>query len=225
MSSSAASRSAQAVLFDLDGTFADTAPDLGAALNRLRDDAGLPPVPLSTLRAHTSSGVRGMLGAGMGIDPQHAQYRDQYRRFLEHYEAALCVATTLFAGVAELIEVLEKWGLAWGIVTNKTQRFTNPLLDRLGYLKRADCIVSGDSSPRIKPSPQPMQLAAALLGVDATRCVYVGDDLRDIVAGRAGGMKTIAVRYGYLGTGVPIEDWGADVICDTAATIADHLTF
>jgi len=211
---------ASSVLFDLDGTFADTAPDLGAALNRLRADLDLAPLPLEELRPHTSSGVRGMLGAGLGMRPNDAHYAEFYARYLRFYGDALCVHTTLFPGIEELVSRLEAGGAAWGIITNKTQHFTLPLLEQLGYAKRADCIVSGDSSPHAKPAAHPMHLACALIARPPAHCFYVGDDRRDIEAGRAAGMHTIAVRYGYLGTGEPIEAWGADHLVEHATDIA-----
>lgn len=211
---------AAALLFDLDGTFADTAPDLGAALNRLRGDLDLAPLPLDQLRPYTSQGVRGMLRAGLGMLPGDARYAEFYDRYLRFYSAAICVHTTVFPGIDALVSGLEARGTPWGIITNKTQRFTLPLLEQLGYAKRAACIVSGDSSPRTKPAPQPMQLACSLVACTPPDCLYVGDDLRDVQAGRAVGMATIAVRYGYLGDGDPIESWGADHLVEHAAEIA-----
>ncbi|HMV05485.1 MAG TPA: HAD-IA family hydrolase [Accumulibacter sp.] len=209
----------EAVLFDLDGTFADTAPDLAAALNRLREDLGLAPVPAAQLRSYTSQGVRGMLKAGLDLHPGDASYAELYQRFLRYYSQDICVSTTVFAGVDEVLSRLEERAAPWGIVTNKAQRFTLPLLDRLGYAKRAACIVSGDSAPRAKPAAQPMRLACSLIAREPASCLYVGDDPRDIEAGRAAGMVTVAVRYGYLGDGVPIESWGADHVVDSAAEI------
>lgn len=201
---------AEAVLFDLDGTFADTAPDLGAALNRLRADLDLPPLPLTTLRPFVSQGVRGMLRAGLGMLPDHPDYRPFYDQFLVHYQRAICVDTCLFEGMAALVDDLESHGIAWGIVTNKSQRFTAPLMESLGYARRAACIVSGDSAPRPKPHAHPMYLACALAGCQPNRTLFVGDDLRDIQAGQAAGMVTIAASYGYLGDGGPIDSWLAD---------------
>lgn len=209
----------EAILFDLDGTFADTAPDLAAALNRLRDDLDLAPVAVEQLRSYTSQGVRGMLKAGLDMHPGDAPYAEFYQRFLHYYSQDICVATTVFPGIDEVLSRLEERGAPWGIVTNKAQRFTLPLLDRLGYAKRAACVVSGDSAPRAKPAPQPMRLACTLIAREAARCLYVGDDPRDIEAGRAAGMVTVAVRYGYLGDGLPIESWGADHVVDRAADI------
>ncbi len=209
-----------AVLFDLDGTFADTAPDLAAALNRLRADLDLAPVPSGRLRPFTSQGVRGMLRAGLDMLPGDPRYLEFYDRFLRYYRQDICVETTVFPGIDELLGRFERRGSPWGIITNKAQRFTLPLLAQLGYAKRAACVVSGDSARRAKPAAPPMQLACSLIARDPARCLYVGDDLRDIQAGRAVGMGTVAVRYGYLGDGDPIEDWGADHLVEHVHEIA-----
>ncbi|MFA7292410.1 MAG: HAD-IA family hydrolase [Rhodocyclaceae bacterium] len=210
----------EAILFDLDGTFADTAPDLGAALNRLRADLDLNPMPQSALRPFVSQGVRGMLYAGLNMRPEHPDYLPFYQRFLIHYQQALCVDTRLFDGIDKLVDELEKNGIAWGIVTNKSQRFTLPLMESLGYARRAACIVSGDSSPRAKPHASPMRLACALADCEAQRTFFVGDDRRDILAGQAAGMVTIAAAYGYLGDSGPVEHWGADHRVDHVGEIA-----
>ncbi|MBL8395620.1 MAG: HAD-IA family hydrolase [Candidatus Accumulibacter sp.] len=210
----------EAVLFDLDGTFADTAPDLAAALNRLRSDLGLAPVPPAHLRPYTSHGVRGMLKAGLDMWPGQPLYAEFHERFLDYYSQDICVETTVFPGIDEILARCEQHGAPWGIVTNKAQRFTLPLLSRLGYAKRAACVVSGDSARRAKPAPQPMRLACRLIARQAAHCLYIGDDPRDIQAGRAVGMVTVAVRYGYLGDGDPIETWGADHLVDHAREIA-----
>ncbi len=220
MPSARAERRPAAILFDLDGTVADTAPDLGAALNRLRAELGLAPVPLEGLRPHTSSGVRGMLHAGLGMATDHPDYRDRERRFLDHYQAGICERSALFPGIDQLIDRIERDGIPWGIVTNKRQRFTLPLLRQLDIDRRAACIVSGDSAARAKPHANPMLLACALIGCAPESTCYVGDDRRDIVAGQAAGMRTIAVRYGYLGDGPAIEQWGADHIVDAVEEIA-----
>lgn len=203
-------RPLQAVLFDLDGTFADTAPDLGTALNRLLQEADRAPLPLATVRPFVSQGVRGMLRIGFGMLPDHPDYKSHYDRFLAHYQQALCAHTTLFDGIAALVDSLEEAGIAWGIVTNKSQRFTLPLMESLGYARRAGCIVSGDSASRAKPCAHPLHLACALTGAAAEASFFIGDDIRDIAAGRAAGMRTIAALYGYLGDGGPVNTWGAD---------------
>ena len=156
----------EAVLFDLDGTFADTAPDLAAALNRLRSDLGLAALPAACLRPLTSQGVRGMLKAGLDMQPGDPDYAEFHDRFLHYYSQDICVGTTVFPGIDELLGGFERRGSPWGIITNKAQRFTLPLLNQLGYAKRAACVVSGDSARRAKPAAQPMQLACALIARD-----------------------------------------------------------
>lgn len=208
-----------AVLFDLDGTFADTAPDLGAALNRLRGELGHAPLPLHIYRPYTSHGVRGLLGVGLNVKPDDDGYLELSQRFLAYYREAMCVRTRVFDGMAELVQGLEQRGTKWGIVTNKSQRFTLPLVAQLGYDRRAACIVSGDSAPRPKPHPQPLLLASRIAQCAPEHCLYVGDDVRDIEAGRAAGMTTVAVTYGYLGVGQPVESWGADTVVDHPSEI------
>lgn len=202
----------EALLFDLDGTLADTAPDLGGALNQLRREQGHAPLPLEQLRPHVSSGARGMIGAGLGIQPTDPAYPDLQRRFLDIYQDALCVGTRLFAGMAEHLDQLDALGIPWGIVTNKSQRFAIPLMEGLGLRQRAACVVCGDSARRAKPHGHPLQLASAVIGIIASDCIYVGDDERDVVSGRTVGMKTIIAAWGYLGEGKPPADWGADAI-------------
>ena len=201
-----------AVLFDLDGTLADSAPDLGAALNLLLAEENKAPLALEQSRPHTSSGVRGLLGAGFDLRPGDAAYAGLAKRFLDHYERLLCHGTTLFPGILDLLGALDERGVRWGIVTNKMQRFTLPLVEGLGLRQRASCIVSGDTSPRAKPHPDPLLLGCIAIQVPPGRSLYVGDDLRDIVAGRSAGLGTVAAAYGYLGVEAPIEAWQADVV-------------
>lgn len=203
-----------AFLFDLDGTLADTAPDLGACANALLAEHGRLPKPLATLRPHTSSGVRGMLREAFGIAPDDPDYPKLAERFLVLYEARLCVDTRLFDGIAPLLAAIERSGRQWGIVTNKRTRYTLPLVDRLGLSQRAACVVSGDTTAAAKPSPLPLLHACEVLGVAAQSTVYVGDDVRDVQAGKAAGCTTVAVRWGYLGVDSPIENWGADWIIE-----------
>ncbi len=213
----------EAVLFDLDGTLADTAPDLAAALNRVRADRGLASLPLGMLRPYASHGARGLLAAGMGVGPDQATYEALRVAFLDHYAAALCVESTLFAEVAALLDTLDARALRWGIVTNKAQRFTAPLLVALGLAARAGAVVCGDTTPHAKPHPAPLLHAASRLGVAPERCVYVGDAERDIIAGSAAGMATIVARYGYLEPQDEPADWPADGIIDSPAALLDWL--
>ncbi len=213
----------QAVLFDLDGTFADTAPDLGYAVNQMRIARGLAPVPDEKTRPVTSSGARGLLSAGFGITPDHADYPAMRDEFLAIYEANLCRETRLFGGMEQLIDALESLGLIWGIVTNKAERFALPLMKLLGYSKRAACIIGGDTTGKTKPHPEPLFAAARAIHIAPADCIYVGDDERDIQAGRAAGMKTVAVRYGYLNGGDPAS-WGADAVIDAAIDMLQFIT-
>jgi N-acetyl-D-muramate 6-phosphate phosphatase len=198
-----------AVLFDLDGTLADSAGDLALALNRVRADAGLPPVAVDGLRAHASSGARGLLQAGMGIAPGHHDYDALRESFLAHYANCLAETTRLFDGVEALLDGIEARGLPWGIVTNKHTRFTQPVVAALALAPRARVVVSGDTTPHAKPHPAPLLHAAQVMRIAPGACVYVGDDLRDVEAGRAAGMPTIIAGYGYMGTGGDPSDWQA----------------
>lgn len=198
------------VLFDLDGTLADTAPDLAGALNRLRTESGLPALDVEILRPQTSAGARGLIGTGFGIAPDDARYTALAARFLTIYEKDLCVHTRLFEGIDEVLTQLERTGIPWGVVTNKAARFTVPLLRKLNLHDRASSIVSGDSVPAPKPDPAGLLLAAKQMNIDPLHCIYIGDDERDIVAGRAAGMRTVIAAFGYLGTGAHYREWGGD---------------
>ena len=209
---------AHAVLFDLDGTFADTAPDLGRTINLMRAARGLAPVALADTRRVTSLGARGLLGVGFGIGPEHADYAAMREEFLRLYENNLCQDTVLFPGIAALVDALEARRIIWGIVTNKAERYAKPLLQQLGYGTRAACIIGGDTTGHLKPHPAPLLAAARAIGIAAQDCIYVGDDQRDIEAGRAAGMRTVAVRFGYLNGSNP-ETWGADSLVSSPAEI------
>jgi phosphoglycolate phosphatase len=212
-----------AVLFDLDGTLVDTAPDLAAALNRVRADRGLEAMPLARLRPYASHGARGLLGAGMGVAPDHPEYATLRDAFLDHYASALCVQTELFAEVAAVLDALDARALSWGIVTNKAARFTVPLLDALGLSRRTAALVCGDTTPFTKPHPAPLLFAAERLGVVPRRCVYVGDAERDVAAGVAAGMPTLVARYGYLEPQDEPDGWPTDGIIDSPAALLDWL--
>ena len=199
----------KAVLFDLDGTLADSAGDLAGAINRIRRERGLPPVTVASMRPYASAGARGLLGAGMGVAPDDAEYSALREQFLAYYEAGLAETTALFEGIETLLDRLDARGLPFGIVTNKAARYTQPVVTALGLDARAGVIVSGDTTAHPKPHPAPLLHAAGLLGVAATDCVYVGDDLRDVIAGNAAGMPTIAAEYGYLGEAGCADDWPA----------------
>jgi phosphoglycolate phosphatase len=199
----------RAVLFDLDGTLADTAPDLGHVLNLQRLARGLEELPLERLRPVVSQGARGLMRVGFGITPGQENYEAMREEFLDLYSRNLVRHTRLFEGVAQLLEALERQGLAWGVVTNKLARFTDPLLESLGLAQRAGCVISGDTCARAKPHPDPLLEAARRLGSPAAVCMYVGDDERDIQAGLAAGMRPVVALYGYLGENPAPHSWQA----------------
>lgn len=203
----------RAVLFDLDGTLADTAPDLAAAVNRLRIARGLEPTPYEQLRPVASAGARGLVGAAFGVKPGDAEFEPLRDEFLVSYEANLAVESRLFDGVAQLLAHLEQQGIAWGVVTNKAGRYTNPLVPQIG-LGHAGCVISGDTTAHPKPHPEPLFEAARRLGLPPEQCWYVGDDLRDIQAGQAAGMTTVAAAWGYCGHSEPLS-WNADLLAET----------
>jgi N-acetyl-D-muramate 6-phosphate phosphatase len=185
----------RAVLFDLDGTLADTAPDLAAAVNRMRNEQGLEALPIERLRPFASAGARGLVFAGLGVKPADAEYEALRETFLEFYAERTCEKTRLFPGVAELLAELARRGTAWGIVTNKALRFTERIVAALDLTPA--CVVGGDSTPHLKPHPASLLLAADKLRLAPAQCCYLGDDLRDIQAARAAGMRPVAVDWGY----------------------------
>lgn len=199
----------QAILFDLDGTLVDSAPDLGAAANKMRVDRALDPLPLCSYRAMAGAGARGMIDVAFRFTPEHPDFLALREEFFKNYEQCLTEQTCAFEGIPELIAHLVAVGLPWGVVTNKSARFTGPLTQAMPLFKSARTIVSGDTTPHAKPHPAPLLEAAQQLGIDPIRCVYVGDDERDVVAGLAAGMSTVAATYGYLGHKSDPAQWGA----------------
>jgi phosphoglycolate phosphatase len=200
----------KAVLFDLDGTLADTAPDLGHALNLQRERHGLPPLPQDIIRPYASHGTVGLFDIGFGLTPQDERFAPMREEYLALYTANLCLHTTLFPGMAELLAALEARNIAWGVVTNKPARFTEPLLELLGLTQRAASIISGDTCAHPKPHPEPLLRAAREAGADPASCLYVGDAERDIEAAHAAGMPALIAAYGYLGANDRPETWRAD---------------
>ena len=200
------------IFFDLDGTLADTAPDLVAATNKLLLARNLAPKPYEFLRPHASAGARGLLEGAFGITPDHADFIALRDEFYLNYEKALLVDSKLFDGMDDLLEQMEAANIPWGIVTNKSERFTNPLTDLMGLRQRAISTVSGDTTPYAKPHPEPILHAAKIANIDPAKSIYVGDDIRDVIAGKAAGMLTVAAAYGYCGCKEPPELWGADYI-------------
>ena len=208
-----------AVLFDLDGTLVDTAPDMVAVLQSLQEDHGLEPVGYQDGRAYVSNGAVGLLRFGF---PDRDDEAIEILRlaYLERYAEQLCVRSTVFAGLDELVDRLDSNGLPWGVVTNKPKFLTDPLLVALGLDQRVACSVSGDTLPQRKPDPAPLHHACQLATIDAARTLYVGDSSRDIDAGRAAGMGTIAAAYGYIAPGDSSASWGADVIANDTQELA-----
>ena len=211
----------RAILFDLDGTLADTAPDLAAAVNWLRTERGLAPTPYAVLRPTASAGARGMIGAAFGLAPGDEGYEELRLQWFDRYQDHMAVHSSLFGGVAELLLGIEQAGMAWGVVTNKPARFTDPLIPQIG-LSHAGCVVSGDTTARAKPHPDPLLEGARRLGIAPEHCWYVGDDKRDIEAGQAAGMVTVACNWGYCGAIEP-STWGADYLLDTPADLLQTL--
>jgi phosphoglycolate phosphatase len=219
--SPAPSRAPRAILFDLDGTLADTAPDLAAAVNWLRTERGLEATPYAVLRPTASAGARGMIGAAFGLAPGDEGYEELRLQWFDRYQSAMAVHSTLFGGIAELLDGIRTAGMAWGIVTNKPARFTDPLIPQIG-LAHAGCVVSGDTTGFAKPHPAPLLEGARRLGIAPEHCWYVGDDLRDVEAGQAAGMITVACAWGYCGAIEPTT-WGADFLFDTPTDLLDML--
>ena len=205
----------QAVLFDLDGTLIDSAPDLGAAADKMRTDRGLPSLPLAHYRPMAGAGARGMLGVAFGLTPDDPDFEVLREEFFVNYENCMTERTYAFDGVAELLQALGRNGLPWGVVTNKSSRFTAPLTRAMPLFASAATVVSGDTTPHAKPHPEPLFEAARRLGLAPDRCVYVGDDERDIMAGRAAGMGTVAATYGYLGHKTDVNQWRAHAAIDS----------
>jgi 2-phosphoglycolate phosphatase len=199
-----------AVLFDLDGTLIDSAPDLGAAADKMRTDRGLESLPLALYRPMAGAGARGMIAIAFGLTPDDARFADLKEEFFRNYESRMTENTSVFDGVTELIAQISQAGLKWGVVTNKSARFTVPLTRAMPLFNTAQTIVSGDTTPHAKPHPAPLLEAARQLDLAPERCIYVGDDERDIVAGRAAGMPTVAAAYGYLGRTADTGGWKAD---------------
>jgi N-acetyl-D-muramate 6-phosphate phosphatase len=200
----------QAILFDLDGTLIDSAPDLGAAADQMRVQRGLPSLPLQQYRHMAGAGARGMLSIAFDMTPEHPEFNVYKEEFFQNYERRLTRLTQAFEGVEDLLTSLHQRDIPWGIVTNKARRFTDPLVQQMALLKPAAVVISGDTTPHAKPHPEPLFEAARRLQIDPQLCWYVGDDERDIVAGRAAGMKTLAATYGYMGASPQWQHWGAD---------------
>lgn len=213
----------EAVLFDLDGTLADTAPDMALTVNRMLEKRGRPKVAVEQVRPFVSRGARGMIASAFNIAPEDPGFRELRDEFLATYPENLCVDTRIFPGMDDVLALIESRGMKWGVVTNKFERFAVPLLADLGLTQRMAIVVGGDTCPRPKPFPDPLLHAAANMGVAPMHTLYVGDDERDVQAARAARMPVVVAAYGYLGDGPPPALWGADAVVDKPAGIADWL--
>jgi 2-phosphoglycolate phosphatase len=211
---------ARAVLLDLDGTLVDTAPDLAYAANQVRAEAGLPPLPAARYRSVASAGARGLLHVGLNLGPDDPDYAARRESFLQHYRANLARESRLFPGIDAVLAGFEAKGVPWGVVTNKPQWLTEPLLTALGLATRAACVVGAIEGQRVKPDPDPLLRACAALTLPARDCVYVGDDRRDVVAARAAGMPVVVAAWGYLGDGEDVHAWQADAVIERPADLA-----
>ena len=211
------------VLFDLDGTLIDTAPDFIRCLNQLREQHGLAPLPPEQIRRSVSNGARAMIRVGFGLEPEHPDYTEKHTAFLDLYEAGVAVETALFEGMDELLRGLEERDIPWGIVTNKPVRFAAPLVEALGLAQRCAAVVCPDHVAQRKPHPEALFLACTQIGAQPETAIYVGDHERDIEAGRNAGMRTIAVRYGYIEEPETVDLWQADLIADTVSDLVKLL--
>ena len=214
----------RAVLFDLDGTLVDSASDLGAAADHMRVARGLPPLPRAHYRPRAGSGARGMLAVAFDIDPEHADYPAMRDEFFVHYARCMMDNTGPFDGVRPLVADLARRGLVWGVVTNKSARFAEPLTQAIDLFATASVLVCGDTTAHTKPHPAPLLEAARRIGLTPAQCLYVGDDHRDILAGQAAGMSTVAATYGYLGQLADPLRWGADAAINSPLGLLELLT-
>ncbi len=212
-----------AILFDLDGTLVDSAPDLGSAADQMRVARGMPSLSLDVYRPMAGAGARGMLGIAFAVSPTEPGFDALKEEFFTNYERCLTQRTHVFEGVNTLVESILARGLRWGVVTNKSARFTSPLTQAMPLFQSASTVISGDTTPHAKPHPEPLFEAARRMGLEPARCLYVGDDERDVVAGLAAGMGTVAATYGYLGSKSDVAAWGAHAQINTPLQLLQFL--
>ncbi len=211
-----------AVLFDLDGTLIDTAPDMVGALNNLLVEEKRAPLPLESIRPYVSQGGLVLTRLGFEDHVDEAEIEPLRQRFLQHYRKIVADDSRLFDGYEAVLAELEARSIPWGIVTNKPEWLTHPLLEKLNLAARCAVVIGGDTLPQRKPHPRPLQVAAERIGVDCRNCVYVGDDERDVISGRAAGMKTLVASYGYIEDGCDIRKWNADGVIEKPADLLQH---
>lgn len=223
LNSAASLAHVRAVLFDLDGTLIDSAPDLAGAANEMRIERGLDPLPYEALRPMVGSGARGMLGRALDIAPGHADFELLRADFLDRYERRMLRLTAVFEAMQPVLHALSTAAMPWAIVTNKAERFALPMTRALGLFEQAGAVIGGDTTPHAKPHPGPLLEAARRLCIAPDLCVYIGDDERDVQAGRAAGMATVAAGWGYLGQGADVEAWGADIVINEPAQLLKEL--
>lgn len=215
----------EAVLFDLDGTLIDTAADMGGALNNLLIEEGYAPLPLDKIRPLVSKGGLVLTRLGFAKHVSEPEIEPLRMRFLQHYRAIVAESSTLFDGMAEILDSLEKNNILWGIVTNKPEWLTTPLLKQLALNHRCSVVICGDTLKFKKPHPQPLIVAAETIGVKCENCIYIGDDKRDIEAGNAANMITLSAAYGYIEAGTNLDDWHADGNIDQPLDLLCHSLF
>ncbi len=211
-----------AILFDLDGTLVDTAPDMGAALNNLLIEESLAPIPLEIIRPYVSQGALVLTRLGFSEQVPESEIEPLWLRYLDHYRAIVADDSVLFDGLKEVLNTLEKRSLPWGIVTNKPKWLTTPLLEQMALDKRAAVVICGDTLDKRKPHPLPLIVAAETIGIACDDCVYIGDDPRDIAAGRAARMKTLIASYGYIDRGARLDEWQAGGIIAHPLDLLSH---
>lgn len=211
------------ILFDLDGTLVDTAPDLGYALNLQRQRHGLEPLPLNEIRPYASHGSKGLLSVGFNLSPEDACFADMRQEYLDLYDQVFTRSPVLFDGMAAVLDEIEGRNLSWGIVTNKPRRFSEPMIRALQLQERARCLVCGDDAARAKPYPDTLLIACRMTSSDVVDCLYVGDAERDVQAGKAAGMKTVVALFGYIDEMDQPQEWGADAMIAQPAELLDLL--
>jgi len=211
------------ILFDLDGTLVDTAPDLGYALNLQRQRHGLEPLPLNEIRPYASHGSKGLLSVGFNLNPEDACFADMRQEYLDLYDQVFTRSPVLFDGMAAVLDEIEGRNLTWGIVTNKPRRFSEPMIRALQLQERARCLVCGDDAARAKPYPDTLLMACRMTSSDVVDCLYVGDAERDVQAGKAAGMKTVVALFGYIDETDQPQEWGADAMIAQPAELLDLL--